>query len=188
MLLRRFLVLAALMFWQGGFTFYAAIVVPIGTEVLGTPIEQGRITRQVAQSINLAGAAALAVFAVDIVSTRSIRGGRWFAWLVMALALSVLVVLHGRLDSLFIPDDLKIIDRPTFRSLHRTYLWVSTIQWGFAILFAILTLAAWRRTDREKASYRRMPPIPNAEMRRVPRRRHETHGAGDSLLTSGGFS
>jgi len=32
LLARRFLTIAALMFWQGGFTFYAAVVVPIGTD------------------------------------------------------------------------------------------------------------------------------------------------------------
>ena len=34
-LLRRFLVLAALFFWQGGFTFYASVVVPVGQQVFG---------------------------------------------------------------------------------------------------------------------------------------------------------
>jgi hypothetical protein len=149
---RRFLVLAALMFWQGGFTFYAAIVVPTGTEVLGSALEQGTITRQVTRSINVSGAVALAVFAWDVLATRSGRGvrwGRWLTWLLMAAALAVLVVLRGHLDSLFLPDELKVIDRPAFRFWHRTYLWVSTVQWGAAILFALFTLAAWRAADRQ---------------------------------------
>ena len=58
-LVRRFLVLAALMFWQGGFTFYAAVVVPIGTAQLGGATEQGFITRHVAWYLNLVGAVAL---------------------------------------------------------------------------------------------------------------------------------
>jgi hypothetical protein len=151
MLLRRFLVLAALMFWQGGFTFYAAIVVPIGTDVLGSKAEQGRITRQVAFDINLTGAIALAVLAWDVVATpspRTMRWGRRLTWFAMAVALGVLFLLHGRLDSMFNPDDLFIADRPTFRMLHRAYLWVSTVQWGCAILFAMATLAAWQVADR----------------------------------------
>jgi hypothetical protein len=32
--LRRFLALAALLDWQGGFLFYAAVVIPIGLDVL----------------------------------------------------------------------------------------------------------------------------------------------------------
>ncbi len=148
LIFRRFLVLAALMFWQGGFTFYAAIVVPTGTEVLGSAAEQALITRRVTGSINVSGAVALAVFAWDAAATRRGRWGRLLAWLVMAAALAVLVVLRGRLDALFLPDELRVLDRPTFRFWHRTYLWVSTVQWGAAILFALLTLAAWRGDDR----------------------------------------
>ena len=55
-LLRRLLVLAAFAFWQGGFTFYAAVVVPVGTEVLGSSMEQGSITRRVTVYLNMAGA------------------------------------------------------------------------------------------------------------------------------------
>ena len=58
-LLRRFLVVSALMFWQGGFLFYASIVVPIGQEVLPTPQDQGFITRHVTKSMNVSGAVAL---------------------------------------------------------------------------------------------------------------------------------
>ena len=42
--LRRFLVVQALLLWQGGFLFYAAFVVPAGTEVLGSAAAQGAIT------------------------------------------------------------------------------------------------------------------------------------------------
>src|SRR5437899_2231150 len=56
--LRRFTVLIALMFWQGGFTFYAAVVVPIGQEELGSHESQGFITRGVTNYQNRAGAIA----------------------------------------------------------------------------------------------------------------------------------
>ena len=42
----RFLVLAAFAFWVGGFTFYAAVVVPTGTEVLGGAAEQKKGERR----------------------------------------------------------------------------------------------------------------------------------------------
>ena len=32
---RRFLLLCVLLFWQGGFTFYTAVVIPVGAHVLG---------------------------------------------------------------------------------------------------------------------------------------------------------
>jgi hypothetical protein len=191
--IRRFLVIAALMFWQGGFTFYAAIVVPIGTEVLGSAAEQALITRRVTWQINMTGAVALAIFAWDTFATRHGRRlspsplagegwgggydvsatatphpnpppqggreqesrrrntkctlGRALAWLVMAAALVVLVVLRGHLDEMFIPDQLKVVDRPAFHFWHRTYLWVSTVQWAAAIVFTLLSLAAWRAQD-----------------------------------------
>jgi hypothetical protein len=142
-------VIAALMFWQGGFLFYVAVVVPIGTEVLGSAAEQALITRRVTWQLNVTGAVALAIFAWDLFMTRRRTWGRRAAWLIMAVALVVLVVLHGHLDSMFLTDQLRVVDRPTFHFWHRTYLWVSTVQWAAAIAFAVLSLAAWRAEDRK---------------------------------------
>ena len=36
MLMRRLCLLVAIMFWQGGFMFYGAVVVPIGSKILGS--------------------------------------------------------------------------------------------------------------------------------------------------------
>ena len=69
-LARRYLVLAALLFWQGGFTFYAVVVVPVGQEVLGSHKEQGFITREVTKYLNWAGAIALVPLAWDLAATR----------------------------------------------------------------------------------------------------------------------
>ena len=66
----------------------------------------------------------------------------------MAVGLAALYWLHPHLDHMFIPDELRILNRPSFRFWHRTYLWVSTVQWAFAVLFAVLSLAAWRAEDR----------------------------------------
>ena len=63
-LVRRFLVIQALLLWQGGFLFYAAVVVPTGTEVLGS-FEQGRVTRHVTNSMNVIGAVTLIILAWD---------------------------------------------------------------------------------------------------------------------------
>ena len=51
LLLRRLLVVQLLMLWQGGFLFYVVFVVPVGTDVLGSSFEQGRITRFVTHSL-----------------------------------------------------------------------------------------------------------------------------------------
>ena len=46
-LARRALVTVALAVWWGGLTFYGAVVVPVGTEVLGGAAEQGFVTQRV---------------------------------------------------------------------------------------------------------------------------------------------
>ena len=42
--LRRFMLLVSLMFWQGGFMFYGGVVVEVGSRILGSELEQGFIT------------------------------------------------------------------------------------------------------------------------------------------------
>jgi hypothetical protein len=139
------------MFWQGGFTFYAAVVVPVGQAVLQSHLEQGFITRQVTNYLNVAGAVALLCLAWDCVASKDPvavrRRLRWIAWLVMVLSLAILVWLHGALDGLLDAETRSLLDRRPFRSLHRWYLWISTLQWGCAVVYSLLTLAAWRKED-----------------------------------------
>jgi hypothetical protein len=150
--LRRFLVLAALMFWQGGFTFYAAVVVPTGQQVLGSHFEQGRITRQVTWWLNLVGAVALLPLTWDVMAARQQRRTylRWTALVSLLVTLGILAVLHQRLESLLDAADLTTsgFDRRAFRPPHRLYLWVSTIQWAAAVVYAGLSLRHWRAEDR----------------------------------------
>jgi hypothetical protein len=148
-LVRRFLTLAALMFWQGGFTFYAAVVVPLASAELGH-LQQGFITRHVAWYLNLAGAVALLILAWDAAAAGGgwLGRGRWLTWGGMAAALALLVWLHPRLAGHLIDDELRVVDRAAFRAGHRVYLWTCTVQWGFALAYAGLTLAAWRSADR----------------------------------------
>jgi hypothetical protein len=150
-LARRFLVIAALVFWQGGFTFYAAVVVPIGAEVLESHTKQGFITRQVSNWLNVAGAAGLLLLAWDMAVCRDAvrwRGGlRWAAWSVALLTLGALAVLHLRLDELLEPEQMRILEREQYRDLHRIYLWTSTIQWAAIVVWLLVTLSAWRAED-----------------------------------------
>jgi hypothetical protein len=150
-LLRRFAVLAALMFWQGGFTFYAAVVVPIGAEVLESHTKQGFITRQVSNWLNVAGAVALPVLAWDLVVAHEALSWRhwwrWTAWVVALLALGTLVILHQRLDELLQSEQFQILDREQYRDLHRFYLWTSTVQWGALVVWLLLALGTWRSED-----------------------------------------
>src|SRR5579884_592805 len=102
-LLRRYLTLIALSFWQGGFTFYAAVVVPIGQQVFGH-LRQGFLTRQVTVYLNLIGAVALLVLLWDLLFARDParwrRWSRWLLWAGMTGMLGWLLQLHGQLDEL----------------------------------------------------------------------------------------
>jgi hypothetical protein len=149
--LRRYLALAALFFWQGGFTFYAAVVVPVGQEEFGH-LKQGFITRRVTFYLNLSGIAALLLLAGDLLAScdpslrrRLARGG---LWLVMLLILVGLFFLHPQLDQLLVRKGFLNTDPEAFRPLHRLYLWISTAQWAAALLYLALTLRAWRAEDR----------------------------------------
>jgi Na+-driven multidrug efflux pump len=149
-LLRRLLVLIALFFWQGGFTFYASVVVPVGQQVSGNR-QQGFVTRQVTVYLNLAGAAALTVLLWDLLAARDSskwrRMSRWFLWTSMALALLGLFWLHGQLDELLIVKGRVVRDPDAFYEQHRLYLWISTLQWACGLLYLIATLLVWRKAD-----------------------------------------
>ncbi|HTU19071.1 MAG TPA: hypothetical protein VMG10_13505 [Gemmataceae bacterium] len=149
LLLRRFLVLIALFFWQGGFTFYAGVVVPVGQQLLGH-LRQGFITRQVTVYLNVAGAVALAVLLWEQLAARSSnrwRASRWLLWTGMVLLLLWLFRLHGQLDQMLIVKGRIIRDPDLFHARHRLYLWISTAQWACGLLYLFLTLLIWRKQD-----------------------------------------
>jgi len=147
--MRRLPLLIALMVWQGGFMFYGAVVVPVGSEVLGSHLQQGFVTQSVTNYLNLIEAVALAVWCWDITTGRAAGGLRlrWIGWGLLVVLLGVLVWLHPRLDALLNADGFRILDRPSYRRLHQWYLAVSTIQWSVAILLAGLTIWAWKESD-----------------------------------------
>ena len=152
-LLRRVLVLGALLFWQGGFTFYAAVVVHVGQDVLGSHRAQGFVTRRVTDFLNLAGAVTLPLLAWDLLAARDRsarrRRGLWACWAGMAASLAVLVWLHARLEALLDPASFAILDPGAFDPAHRWYLHASTLQWACAVAYGVLTVWAWHDQDRE---------------------------------------
>jgi hypothetical protein len=153
-LLRRFLTIAALMVWQGGFIFYTAVVVPIGTSVLESSTRQGFITQRVTATMNVCGVVALTLIALDLASSHAAVNrlfmSRVCLFLLMAAAAVALFLLHARLDALLDVSNERVVDRNTFRPMHRMYLWISSAQWGCAAGYLVLLLAAWRNHDRQK--------------------------------------
>ncbi|HEV8058385.1 MAG TPA: hypothetical protein VGP68_00810, partial [Gemmataceae bacterium] len=153
-ILRRFLAVVALMFWQGGFTFYAAVVVPIGQRVLGSHLEQGFITREVTWHLNVAGAVAMALLALELHASgypRQLQSKlRWGIWACMAAVLLALIIAHPSLNALIDVDAHTITDRARFRSHHRMYLWISTLEWVLGGIYLWLMLRAWRTENDRK--------------------------------------
>jgi hypothetical protein len=150
--LRRFLVLQVLLVWQGGFLFYAAVVVPTGTRLLGAA-GQGVITARVTDALNAIGAVGLAALAMDLRLTRDPHRHRvlrrWAAWAAALLCHGLLVYFHVRLDALMADPG-----RPEFYALHRLYLLASATQWAACVLLTWWTLRAWRDEDRTDTNHR----------------------------------
>jgi hypothetical protein len=152
-LLLRLMVIAALMFWQGGFTFYAAVVVPVGQRVLGSHLEQGFITREVTWYLNLAGGVCLAVLCMELVDANGspqLKKWQWALCAALAATLAALVWGRVQLDTLIDLEGHGLLERAAFRTRHRMYLWASTLQWGLGLSYLILTLKRWQLSDRQK--------------------------------------
>jgi hypothetical protein len=137
--LRRFLFVAAVAFWPGGFTFYSAVVIHVGSRVLGGHLRQGFITRQVSGRLNVAAVIALPLMAwhtIAIWRTRRRFGRTMLAGtlLLMALIQVELFILHPAIDRLLDAHAQTILDYDRFRRLHLWYLTSSTIQWCAGIL------------------------------------------------------
>jgi hypothetical protein len=149
--LRRFLVLQSLLMWQGGFLFYAAFVVPAGTDVLGSAAAQGTITARVTDALNACGAVALAVVCWDLGRAcdpdRRRTAARWWCWSLAVVCQLALVVLHEILESFMDPGRTHVVVGSSFRPVHRAYLWVSTAQWLTCLALAWWTLRAWSAED-----------------------------------------
>ena len=119
----RYLAVVTLALWIGGLSFYALVVVPVGTDVIGGT-EQGFVTQRVTGWLNWIGVASLAVL---LPSVRT----RWMlaTWAVLVLTLIALFALHLRLDSLLDGKTREVISPSAFYNWHRAYLIVTAAQW-----------------------------------------------------------
>jgi hypothetical protein len=129
--LHRFVAIWTLAIWLGGFTFYAAAVIPILHDQLEGALESGLVTQQVTIVLNWLGVATVSIGLVLTIFERAFdwRGPfRSKASLVLLAATSLclvgLFVLHPMLDR-----RLDAGEMAAFYPLHRAYLWVSTVQW-----------------------------------------------------------
>ena len=146
-LARRGLAFAAFAVWLGGLTFYALVVVPVGTKVLGGPVAQGFVTQAVTVRLNLVALAALAALAWNAFALRE-RRPIVGTWAVMLAAQALLFVLHPSLDRLLDLATRTVVDHARFYATHRVYLLVTAAQWLAGVIHMGFVLAAWRAEDR----------------------------------------
>ena len=109
--------------WWGGLCFYALVVVPIGTELIGS-IEQGFITQRVTGWHN----ALTGVFLVCLLIEAYRNPNRTLWSVVVALAITevALVVWRSHLTGIMDFDQQTVPNE--FYSQHAIYLWITAAE------------------------------------------------------------
>lgn len=138
-------------FWQGGFMFYGAIVVPVGAQVLGSDSMQGFVTRSVTNYLNVAGVLTLVVWGCEMSlagdeSKMRIRV-RCLLLLLMAFLLALLGWLHTELDKYLDLEQQQVLEHTNFTRLHSWYLIISTLLWILSLVFTGFTMSAWHHVS-----------------------------------------
>jgi hypothetical protein len=148
---RRFLAIAAIAFWLGGFTFYSSVAIPMGVEVLGTHRAVGFITERVTNWLNVAGVAALIIFAWNMAlgwrdASRVLRVALLVTWLFMAVIEIELIALHPMMDRLITTHPVReVLDEDRFDFLHHVYLISTTAQWCFGMIHVWCICVLWKQ-------------------------------------------
>jgi len=145
---RLFLLIVTVAISFGGFTFYAAVVVPAGGFVIDET-SQGFVTQRVTHFLNCASGVTLGIFLWECVAgctARTSREQQVFVVMIVVIAASLLslVVLHPRLDALLQYRDFTVLDPEVFYRLHQYYLWSSTLQWLATLIVLWLTCVSFR--------------------------------------------
>lgn len=118
--------------WWGGLTFYAAIVIPVGSEQIGET-EQGFVTQQVTQWHNALLTAMTLCLLIEAWWQR-----RWQLWTVafgLAVIDAALIFQHLQLTAVMDFSSRSVPDG--FYPQHAIYLWLTSVEWtlGLAVPF-----------------------------------------------------
>ena len=124
--------------WWGGLSFYAVVVVPIGTDIIGS-VEQGFITQRVTQWHN--GLSGLFLVCLLIEACRRRSPALWGIAAVLAIINIALVVWHAQLTGMI--DFQQHAVPGSFYSQHAIYLWMTACEWllGMAMPISIFPIA-----------------------------------------------
>ncbi len=128
--------------WFGGFTFYAALVVPVANSIMPDAVPFGFVTQKVTHGINALHGAFLIVATWEIVSQyRLVNQRKWqlhllaLAIIVSAAALVCLLLIRLRLDAMMNGTTFEINEPEggSFYGTHAMYLNLSTLTWLLGI-------------------------------------------------------
>ena len=135
----RVLLLLVWAAWWGGLCFYAVVVVPIGTDLIGS-VEQGFITQRVTQWHN--GLSVLFLVCVLIEARRRRSHGLWAIVAMLAIIDVALVVWHAKLTGMM--DFQQQAVPGSFYAQHAIYLWITAAEWllGMALPIWIFPITA----------------------------------------------
>ena len=150
---RRFLVVAVIAFWLGGFTFYSGVAIPMGVEVLGSHRAVGFITQRVTNWLNVAGVVALAIFLWNLLLARRetgivVRRTLFGTWALMAVIEVQLIIMHPFLDRMLITQPTRqILNQDLFDLIHQVYLISTTVQWGLGMIHVCCICLVWGQRE-----------------------------------------
>jgi hypothetical protein len=119
--------------WWGGLTFYASVVIPMGSDVVGSTL-QGFVT----QKVTLWHNALLVCFAAMLAVEAWLRSNRalWGAFVVLAVIAAGLFYWHSTLTQQL---DFKQQTVPgEFYQQHAIYLWITTAEWFVGLIMPVL--------------------------------------------------
>ena len=146
---RQFVLLVSLMFWQGGFMFYGGVVVPVGGHILESETKQGFITQSVTNYLNLAGLVCLFLWAETLwhERRRGVTKLEWVTLIATAATLGMLAVIHLSMDRVVDSSSASVVDPRQFHLYHKLYIGTSTVQWLGSLLMLFLAIRRWDSTN-----------------------------------------
>ena len=131
--------------WWGGLCFYAVVVVPIGTELIGS-VEQGLITQRVTQWHN--GLSGLFLLCVLAEAFRTRRTALWAFAAALSIVDIALFLWHSRLTAMI--DFQHRTVSSNFYAEHAVYLWITAAEWALGIVIPIWLLPTTVEGSRRK--------------------------------------
>ncbi len=133
----RILLLLVWASWWGGLSFYAIVVVPVGTEEIGS-VEQGFITQRVSQWHNALTGLFILILLIEAAWRRSI--GLCIVGAMLTIIDIALLVDHAKLTGMM---DFKLHTVPSsFYDQHAVYLWIVAVEWLLGLTIPIWIIAS----------------------------------------------